>query len=268
MSADQHLGKTANVKWVPINLMKVNPLAQRELKQHRVDRLAANFDIEKLGIPTVNHRDGFFWLVDGQTRVTALKQALPEWDGKQIQCTTYEDLTEQEEADLFLSLNDVTPVSVMDKYKVGVVAGREEDVAIDRIIRKLGLKVGLDNGEGVIKAPGTLRRVYERSGKDVLERTLRLTVEAWGDSGLQSAIIDGVAYAVDRYGNGLDDEWFVQRMGNVRGGVGALLSSAHILRKQTSAAMGHAVAAALVNAYNGGSNRGGIKKLSNWWKED
>jgi hypothetical protein len=268
MSADQHLGKTANVKWVPINLMKINPLAQRELKQHRVDRLAANFDIERIGIPTVNHRDGFFWLVDGQTRVTALKQAIEEWDSKQIQCTTYDGLSEQEEADLFLSLNDITPVSVLDKFKVGVVAGRPDEVAINKVITKLGLRVGLDKAEGTIKAPGTLRRVYERSGPKVLERTLRLVSETWGDSALQSAVIDGVAFAVDRYGENLDDEWFVQRLGNIRGGVSALISSAHILRKQTSASMGHAMAAAVVNSYNGGSNRQGVRKLSNWWKED
>jgi hypothetical protein len=267
MSADQHLDRSAVVKWVPVNLMRVNPLAQRELKQHRVDRLAMHFDIDKIGIPTVNKRDGFYWLVDGQTRVAAGKEAVEGWESYQLQCEVYDGLTEQEEAELFLSLNDITPVSVMDKYKVGVVAGREQDVAIEKILRKLDLRVGLDKTEGVIKAPGTLRRVFERSGGPVLERTLRLVVETWGDAGLQSSVIDGVGWFVDRYGDAVDDDWFLQRLGNIRGGVSALLSSAEVLRKQTSSAKGHAVAAAIVQYYNGGSNRGGVKKLTSWWKE-
>lgn len=65
--------RQARLRWVPIAQMKVNPLAQRELNQARVDKLAANFDPEQIGTPTVNHRDGAYYIIDGQHRIEALK---------------------------------------------------------------------------------------------------------------------------------------------------------------------------------------------------
>lgn len=266
MSVDQHLERKATVKWVPINLMKVSPLAQREFKQYRVDRIIKNFDPERLGVPTVNKRDGEVYIVDGQHRVQAVREM--GWEDQQLQCTVYDGLTEEQEADLFLALNDILPVSSMDKYKVGVVARRKSEVDIDRVVRSLGLKVTLDKTEGAIRAVGTLQRVYDRSGVAVLKRTLNLTVESYGDSGLQAAVIDGIAFVIQRYGDSIDDGWFAQRLGGARAGVSGLLSTAEVIRKQTSASKGHAVAAAVVQTYNGGSNRNGVKKLPNWWKEE
>jgi hypothetical protein len=43
--------REARLQWVPISQMRVSPLAQRDLNQARVDRLAASFDPEQLGTP-------------------------------------------------------------------------------------------------------------------------------------------------------------------------------------------------------------------------
>ena len=65
--------RTARLRWVPLTQMRVNPLAQRDLNQARVAELAASFDIEQMGNPTVSHRGGWYYLVDGQHRIQALK---------------------------------------------------------------------------------------------------------------------------------------------------------------------------------------------------
>ena len=40
--------RKARLRWVPLTQMRVNPLAQRDLNQARVSKLAAVFDPEKM----------------------------------------------------------------------------------------------------------------------------------------------------------------------------------------------------------------------------
>ncbi len=262
---EQKVSRTATVKWVPINLMRVSNMAQREKKQYRIDKIVAEFDPERLGLPTVNKRDGFYYIVDGQHRVDALRAMGME--DQQIQCSVYEGLSESEEAAMFLQLNDILVVGVMDKYRVGVVAGVKDAVSIDKIVRSLGLKISLDNTGGSIKAVGTLRKAHEKFGPDVLKRSLRLISDAYGDAGFQAAVIDGITQMIGRYGDKIDDTYFVERIGGYRGGVNGLLNNGEILRRQTGNSKGSSVAAAAVRIYNSGKHPG-IRNLTDWFKSD
>ena len=102
--------RAARLRWVQLAQMRVNPLAQRDLNQARVSKLAAAFDPELMDAPTVNHRGGWYYLIDGQHRIAALKEWLSSWQDQQVQCWTYEGLREAEEAEKFLALNDTLPV--------------------------------------------------------------------------------------------------------------------------------------------------------------
>ncbi|HEV8279964.1 MAG TPA: DUF6551 family protein, partial [Streptosporangiaceae bacterium] len=102
--------RKARLRWVPLTQMRVNPLAQRDLNPARVSQLAAAFDVEQMGNPTVSHRGDWYYLVDGQHRIAALKCWLGAWEDQQVQCWTYEGLTEATEAELFLALNDTLTV--------------------------------------------------------------------------------------------------------------------------------------------------------------
>lgn len=255
--------REARLRWVPIALMRVSPLAQRDLNRARVDRIVANFDLEQIGTPTVNHRDGVFYIIDGQHRIAALKET--GWGDQQVQCWCYDGLSEAEEAEKFLKLNDVLPVNTFSKFRVGVQAGWQTECDIERIVRACGLRVSQDKVEGAISAVGTLRRVYERSNGATLARTLRLISDTYGDAGLTAAVIDGIALLCQRYNGDLDQATAVQKLANVSGGVNGLLNKAEVLRRQTGNQKAHCVAAAAVEIINGG--RGG-KKLVSWWREE
>jgi hypothetical protein len=255
--------REARLRWVPIPLMRVSPLAQRELNQARVDKLAADFDLEQLGTPTVNERDNHFYVIDGQHRIEALRQM--GWGDQQIQCWTYKGLTETEEAEKFLKLNDVLSVNAFSKFKVGVQAGRTEESDIDRIVRAQSLRISRDKGDGAISAVGTLRRVYRRGGPAVLARALRIVRDAYGDAGLEASVIDGIAMLCHRYNGELDDVRAVTRLAEAHGSVNGLLNNAEVLRRQTGNPKAHCVAAAAVELINRG--RGG-KKLPSWWKAE
>lgn len=257
----RRVSRDASLKWVPIALMRVNELAQRDLNRARVDRIAANFDPEEIGNPTVSHRDGHFYIIDGQHRIEALREM--GWSDQQIQCWVYEDLTEAEEAEKFLKLNDTLSVDAFSKFRVGVEAGRETESAIDRIVRSNGLVVSKTDVPGAIKAVGTLRRVFTRAGGDTLSRTLQIVRDAYGDAGLEAPVIDGIGHLCGRYNGALDDATAISKLSNAHGGVHGLLNRAEQLRRSTGAYKAQCVAAAAVEVINAG--RGG-KKLPDWWK--
>lgn len=255
--------REAHLRWVPIPAMKIPVQAQRDrIRTHRVDHLVANFDLEKLGNPTVNLRDGGWYLIDGMHRVEACKEI--GWGDQQLQCWAYEGLTEAEEAEKFLSFNDVLPVDSFDKFRVGVNAGRQVEQDIDRIVRAQQLRIARDKQEGSIGAVGTLRRVYKRGGPNTLARALGIVRDAYGTPGLEAAVIDGVGYLCQRYNGQLDEETAVVRLRNLKGGVNGLLGRADVIRRSTGSPLGSCVAAAAVDVINAG--RGG-KKLPSWWNE-
>lgn len=255
--------RAARLKWVPIEKMRVSPLAQRDLNQARVDHLAAHFDPEQIGHPVVSFRDGHYWLIDGQHRVEALKAV--GWGDQQVQCEVYEGLDEAGEAELFLLRNDTLTVRKFDRFKVGVNAGREVETDINRIVLANGLAVSQDQIPGGIRAVGTLERIYKRGGPVVLARSLRIARDAYGDPGLESAVLDGLGHLCQRYNGDLNDPEAVAKLAKAHGGVNGLLGKAEQIRRQTGNGKGQCVAAAAVEIINRG--RGG-KKLPNWWKAD
>jgi hypothetical protein len=259
----ERMQREARLQWVPISAMRVSPLAQRDLNQARVDRLAASFDPEQLGTPTVSYRDGVYYIIDGQHRIEALKAI--GYGDQQVHCWVYRGLSETDEAEKFLRLNDTLAVAAYPKFKVAVQAGRAEEADIDRIVRAQGLKVSLDRAGGAVSAVHTLRRVYRRGGPACLARTLRIARDAYGDPGLEAMVIDGVGLLCHRYNGELKEDQVIRALATASGGVNGLLGKAENLRRQTGNPKAHCVAAAAVELIN--RKRGG-KKLRSWWRPE
>jgi hypothetical protein len=263
MADKNRVDRSSTVRWVPVSLMDVPQTAQREkINWARVDYLVVNFDPDKLGLPEVNHRDGLYFVVEGMHRIEALRKM--GWGDQQIQCVVYSDLTDQEMAEKFLSLNDKLAVSPLDQFRIAVNAGRSVECDIDRIVRHNGLHVGTSKGGGTVMAVAALKAVYYR-GPGILNHALGIIRDAYGDPGLVSPVIRGIGLLCQRYGGGLDTGTAVLRLSNAHGGVGGLLNRAHTLKLRTGNALEHCVAAAAVDTINAG--RGG-KKLPSWWTAD
>lgn len=254
----------SQIKSVPLAKFRVSPSAQRDLRPARVDYLVANFDPEQFGYPVVNFRDGHYYIIDGQHRVAAAKDWLGTgWETQNIDCRVYSGLSEKQEADTFDRLNDHLAVRTFDKFKVRVTAGRPAENAIKKIVEKQGLKIA-EHGAGAVRPVGALERVYRRSDGPTLSRALRILHQSFGDPGLSSSVIDGFGRLCERYNGALDDSDAIEKLAALRGGVGALMTRAELLRKQTRAQLAQCVAAAVVDVLN--QKRGG-KKLPSWWAE-
>lgn len=261
---DKRLKHDAKIESVPLEKMRVRAgISQRELRPAWAKEIAANLQIEKLGYPVLNHHGGWYWIIDGQHRIEAVKVFLGEWEGQKLDCRVYKALAEHEEAELFLDLNKVKAVRLLDKYRTAITAGRHDEINVDAIVRKHGLRVSDDASDGSIGCVGTLLKVYRR-GADCLDRDLRITHESFGDSGLEADILEGIGMLVSRYNGQLDDDKAIRSLAGMRGGVNALRNRAARLRHETGSQKSHCVAAAAVEVINRGK---GGKKLPTWWKQ-
>ena len=250
--------RSGHLHWVAIADIHVNPRAQRELRPGWCAQIAADFDPDRFSPPLLSLREDRHYVIDGQHRIEAMR--LMGWGDQQVQCWVYEGLSEAEEADLFLWHNNRKAVSAFDKFQTAVVAGREAESDINRIVLLSGLKVA-HGVSGSISAVASLRKTYTH-GPKVLARTLRIVRDSYGDDGLKAEVISGIGLLCARYNGDLDDDRAVDRLSNARGGLGALMTKSHTLRKQLGRPMPHCVAGAAVELINAG--RGG-RKLENWW---
>ncbi len=260
--------RAASREWVALGDVRVNPEVQREFVPGKAAAIAARFNPELFGTPKLNRRDGYVWAVDGQHRIAGLKIWLGDgWESQQFEGDVYENLTEAEEAELFLGLNDSTPVNAFNKFRVAVVAGRADESAVSQIVREQGMTISRDPGstEYAVKAVGTLLKVYRAAGPAVLSRTLVILRDAYGIPGLQALTVAGLAAVVQRYGDGLDDALMVERLQNAFGGVGGVLNKAERARKETGNPKTFCVSAAFVDTFNGQAKRG-QPRLVSWWK--
>lgn len=264
--AEQITKMQSTLRDVPIAKMRVSTAAQREVRKARVSYLASEFDPERLGYPVLNLRDGNYYIIDGQHRIEAAKVWLGDgWEKQSLTCRIYSGLSEKQEADMFDWLNNNLAVSAFDKFKVRCTAGRATESAVRKITDRIGLKISRDKGEGCIGATTTLVRVYERADGLTLARTLRIVHESFGDAGLTNHVIDGIARVCERYNGALNDAEAIERLQTVRGGLGALLSKAALLRNQTAQNVPMCIGAAAVDIINRGK---GGKKLPSWWGEE
>lgn len=265
----KRIEREARLRDVPLLKLRVNPLAQRELNRARVDKLVSEMELEQLGTPTANHRAEWYYIIDGQHRVEALKKWFGDgqWEDQTIQCWTYEGdnaLSEEEEAEVFLKLNDTLTVATFEKFRIAIKSGRQDETDIDRIVRAQGLRISRERGNGAIGAVGTLRKVY-RLGPGVLARSLGIIRDAYGDAGLEAGVIEGLGLLCSRYNGELDTVAAVERLSKAHAGVNGLTNGAEGLRSKTGWPRAHCVAAAAVDIYNRGR---GVKKLQPWARSE
>lgn len=263
--AGKALTGRAKLAWVPLDQMRVREeVSQRRFDQNWANKIANAFDPKSFSPPTVNKVGDWYWIIDGQHSTWAYKQWLGAWHGQKVECWVYEGLDEKGEADLFDHLNTTKRVSAYDIFLVRLTAEREEETHIASIVRERALKIARQRGNGAITCVSALTKVYRR-GADTLARDLEIVHSAFGDSGLDSDIIDGVGLLVSRYNGKLDDAEAIRALSTLRGGVNTLRSRAAHLRKQTGVRRSHCIAAAVVETIN--RAKGG-RKLPSWWKSE
>jgi len=267
--AKRHSRRPSKIRPVPIGKMRIPPalVTQREFRKAHGDRLASELDLDKLGYPIINLRDGNYWVVDGQHRVYALKQN--GFDGNDVlDCEVYEDLTDAEMAELFLGRDARRAISPYDKFHVACTAGRQRESDVRRTVEANGLKIGRTKEDHTIGAIGALCKVYDRSGPVVLGQTVRTLKSAFAGDPLSFGpeLIEGIGLVFNRYNGKTNERELAARLAAMPGGVRAVIRRSESQRDRTGNQKTQCVAATVVDIYNKGLGPRAKDRLPEWWK--
>lgn len=197
---------------IHVSQLYVDPIVQRALDAHRAQKLASKFDPNAVGALVVNHRsDGKYYIIDGQHRHAAA--IIAGYDGK-LNCVVHDSLPVDQEAALFLSLNDSKLVQAIDKFRMRVLAHEPAAITINNIIERYGWRVNWSSTEGSLNAPNALEKVYDGAGvltdgkshPELVEVVLATITAAWGhpSAASHSIILGGLGQLFARYGAAVD----------------------------------------------------------------
>jgi hypothetical protein len=252
------------VKWLPVKVLFIKwPSAQRKLEsENHAKRIAAEFDPDMFGFITVTLPDdrGQYHVIDGFNRVTAIRMM---WgDDEQVPCQILPVRDPVRAAQIFMGFNKGRKsVSPLQSFKVSVTAGHPDAVAINKIVRSAGYRVGSDHADGCVSAVGALGGVYRKFGPDVLTSALQLIQATWGLDGnaVQGPIISGYGLFMANYGDKAN--WGrVKETIQKRFTPGRFLGAARTLREVEACDLSEAVMKVLTANYNRGLKSGQLKQ--------
>lgn len=157
---------------------------QRMIKEKHVKDIVDHFDVHRFGEPVVNFREGHYYLIDGQHRVSALI-FMNGGEPVDVKCTVFYDMTYAEEAQYFAKQDD----GHMRQTGYGrIFASKEgkDPAAIGFIAanHQLGLRVSDDDdfkGERIIDAATTLFQMFNKYGARTYFRVMRMILDTWND---------------------------------------------------------------------------------------
>lgn len=237
--------------------LAVHPTAQRELNTSYLKRLTESFDLDAVGTIhaveyPINGKRGT-WIVDGQHRVLALIQlGFGEWI---CDVMVHIDVKNDAKAsELFLRLNKRLTVSPYDRFTNEVRAKDEIAVGIDDIVRKFGLRVGRNSGDGTIACAMALKKAYRMDEGKSLTRALTWLTQAYGKraSALEGKLVEGMAIFGHRNNGTVEDESLIKKLAKYPGGAPAVIGDAKGRMQFKRGSLAMSIASLMVDTYNSG----------------
>jgi hypothetical protein len=180
-----------------VDEMFTDPTYQRVLDVRRARKMCAAWDKRLAGILEVSDRGESasprYAVIDGEHRWAAagfLK------DPPMLVANVHTGLTVADEAKLFDQLNRARKqVGTWDHWKARRASGDPSVVAIEEVLAKRNLRVDPAPSDGCVGCPGALEKVVKLGGIELLDQSLQLITDVWGNrrDALDAAIIHGLA---------------------------------------------------------------------------
>jgi len=244
-------------EWIRFSDLSVEPIYQRDVVWARISYLAKNWRGSDIGIITVSFRDGKYWIVDGQHRyLAALELGLED---TKVLCHVHRDLTVEQEAKLFASLNDQRAPTAYDRFKAGLVYGDRIAIGVDKATRRHGFFVSSSSARGKISCVAKLMEL-ERRDPELLDATLQVVSSAWGNerAAVEAPILAGVAKVLDRYNGSVDLTDLAIKL-KKNSDPGSLLGHAKGIKAMSGKPAPETIALSVVDIYNKGKRSKALK---------
>lgn len=203
---------------IPIKNLSSNQDYQRPLSESQIVKAAKDFDIYQINPVKVSRRNGINYVFDGQHTIEIIAQVSQSRDTP-VWCMIYDDLIYAHEAQIFADQQKHSrPLTPYDMFIAQLEAGSEKHLLINDLLKSYNLELAsTSKGDGYICAVSALTNIFDKYGFHILDKTLRLCIGAWqGEKySLSSGMISGVARLLAAYGDQLNEETFVNRLGMV-----------------------------------------------------
>lgn len=192
---------------IHVNDLLIDPTYQREPSKGNLEKISGDdYNPNAVGILRVclRKKDQRYYVVDGQHRLAVLKQKMAngEHDGM-VLCLVLVDTTREEEADLFVLLNTMKPVSGNSRFRARLVCKYNPESRIKNIVEQFGLellflKAGIHhsklNDTKGVSGEGVLLKAFNDYGENNFILAIRIVKDCFNNQRLarQGRFICGV----------------------------------------------------------------------------
>lgn len=232
--------------------LKLDPVVQRNFDRLHAEKIAKDFDLNRLRTFVVSRRPDGDYVIDGQhRRAAALMKAHA---GLYVPCEVYKGLDLRQEAFLFVVSNGMSKrPQPIDLFKKRVLAGDSDAIEINSIVEAQGLHLALGGGPATLAAVAVVERVYHRGGAQLLTDTLRALGSAWpGDRETwDGTLISAMSVLLEKKGKELDLQSLAKKL-SAAGTPIAILGQARNLRSALRKSLTSCAVDVMVGIYNKG----------------
>ena len=195
---------------IPIKNLVSNQDYQRPLSRKHVEDAAKHFDKELYSIPQEMKKNSrkYQHTIEIVASVSGSRET-PVW------CMIYDDLEYTHEANIFANqMKHVKPLLPYEIFLANIEAGSDKHILIKDLVESFGLKISGSAIPGCICAIGTIEKIYDKYGYEMLSHILTLLIATWeGDpQSFGSSVLMATAKFLDAYGDTISDESFKERM--------------------------------------------------------
>lgn len=179
----------------------------------KIREIQANWSWAGCGCILVARRvDGSLWVFDGQHRVLAARSRA---DITELPCLVFEvESKEQEAAGFLVSNTQRKQVTAIAKFKAMVMTGDSNAVAVDSLLKKLGITVS-DN-PSCSRELRCVAKCLKHAALSVatLEMAMRAALSLDGDEPVHRDMLDGLVWVERKHGL-LSDAKFMRRFSSL-----------------------------------------------------
>ena len=191
---------------------------QRPVSQRDVDELVQLWDEALFEPPIVSYRDGKYHLVDGQRRVSAIRQMNGGRDAN-ILCRVFQDLTYEDEALLLYRLDRAKKrMTLSQSTNARIQSGQDSVIrSIRKELHDAGFQWILNRrsiGNYKIHATSAILRAYNVLGRSDFAWMFRLLSCTWQGSpaSISAFMLNGMTLFLKVYETDIDDRIFIRRL--------------------------------------------------------
>lgn len=257
-------------RFVALGMLNIDAAYQDRPSKAHIREMVDNFDLDALGLIHVSERtDKSLWLVDGQHRLAVLREFLGDgWESQHTEAIVYSDLSREDEAWLYVHLNNIKPKRPFARFHARLAYGEHIAVSVQKIANEIGFAIS--DGTGALSCVGALEGIFigmrarnSQEGPLNLKRTLGAVAKAWGIKAPHpnGNIIEGLGLFFERFGNEIDHERLVHKLAGMAGGFQGLLGKARQFRDIEGGTVARAVFELVLRDYNTGIRGKKLKSL-------